>query len=102
MKTTDNTTNINQTYEQLKVRNEALADLEHANLANIINRMSDHLETVIAQRDTALAALRDLVDVNERIGAPAITQGGLCEEQDWTHGMRQARAVIAASQGGAQ
>ncbi len=42
--------------------------------------------------------LRNLVDVNERIGPPPIQQGGLCEEEDWNYAMRISKKQLDPKQ----
>ncbi len=59
-----------------------------------INEGLDRELSLTADLNSALIALKMLVDVSERIGAPAISQGGLCEEEDWDTAMLASRGVI--------
>ncbi len=39
-------------------------------------------------------ALENVTDVMGRLGPPKISQGGLCEEEDWQAAMRKARSAL--------
>jgi hypothetical protein len=80
----------------------AFADNSIERCAKCLNHPDEHSFPVTAQRDALLAACKALVDVSERIGPPDIQMGTLSEENDWTYGMRTARAAIASSIEGKQ
>ena len=63
-------------------------------LADLMEESKRTIASLREERDQLRAALADLVEVNERIGAPKITKGGLCEENDWHYDMRKAKAAL--------
>ncbi len=48
-----------------------------------------------ASAERLAEALREIREVCERVGAPPIQQGTLCEEQDWQTVMRTSRDALA-------
>ncbi len=67
-----------------------------------INAVCDKYTRAVNHADKLAEALRDLLDITERLGPPTILQGTLCEEEDWSTATRASKAALAAYESEAQ